>query len=1502
MKKRKRLLSIALALLMVLTLLPATALPAQAAGVFAGGSGTPEDPYRIATAEQLDNVRNYRDKHFVLTSDITLSAVEDWKPIGEPGLSFTGTFDGNWYTISNLAINSSGSGYFGLFGFIDRGAKIRNLRLLNVNITVAPTIGIAITGGLVGSASGGSTIENCWVEGSVNGTYAGGLAGFVSDSTVSQCCGKVAVTGNPDSLYSAGGLVSRLIGASGLVTNSCASGGVSGSRAGGLAGVLEGACVEYSYAAGAVSGYYPGGLIGSNYSGQVANSYYDKLTTGQDDNYKGTPKTNAEMQSETTFDGWNKNIWQFEADAYPALFYQLPHSVTYYPNGADGTAPTDARTYFGFAIVTVAAPDGLIPPEGKAFKEWNTESDGSGYAYPADGTFGMPGNDITLYAIWDPQYTVAYNLNTGTGLAPSSEQRFAGKTFAAAVTMGITAPEGKRFLEWNTAADGFGDSYAPGDNVTMPEGGLTLYAIWESPYEITYDLNGGGGDAPEGGLCFEGETFTVANATGITPSEGMQLKEWNTSSNGEGESYAPGATVTMPAANLTLYAIWEEIQVGSEEHPFLVNDYDDLYAIKDGLDFHYRQTADITFPDPGGCDDLPVSCNWVPLGYEWNPDTESYDSNPFIGSYDGGGFRISNLIIDTNAFQYAGLFGYVAAGAELENINLADVEITSSYSHDRYPGYVGPLAGYNEGTIQNCTASGGMKSEVRSAVGGIVGYNTGTITGCTANCYLSGGSGSVVGGIAGYNRETITACTASGSISGGARSAVGGIVGYNTGTTEYSTANGCLAGGFDSVVGGIAGYDEGTTQTCTDNTSRAQADTLFFIEEEGKFYIGDPEDEIEASDLDDDCWTYDGESGILTLDNFAWVTLAPQALVIVPDADDELAIYLAQGSENSIISLFYGSDLYSGGLQVEGSLIIDGTGTLTVQSGTSKHDYVEGIYVWEDLQINGGTINATAGNALIDCSYATGIYVEGSITVSSGTVAATAGEAVGEYSYSSGIYAYQDIIISGGAVTATAGGAVGEDSKSCGINANMFAVTGGTVTATGDTQAVASDATVTINIAGGYRYWTNTSASATGAAGPVNSSTTPFVNADTYNYIRIAPGLEKEHTSTSPTSPTYNADVSDGGSVPVTVNTRTGSASLNLSSLCERLADGRNTVVTVPPIASVSNYTVSLPSASLSGSGTSSMTLSTPIGSVTIPNNMLSGTGLTGSVGITIGSADTSSLPESVQTAIGNRPLISITLTMDGRPVEWSNPDAPATISIPYTPTAEELVNPESIVIWYIDGSGNVVTMPSGHYDPQTGAVTFSITHFSEFAVAYNRVSFSDVATDAWYNKAVSFLAARRITTGTGDGKFSPDTALTRGQFVVMLMRAYSIEPDASPVDNFADAGNTYYTKHLAAAKRLGISAGIGNNLFAPDKKITRQEMFTLLYNALTVIGELPEGNSGKKLSDFSDASSIASWAKNAMTLLVESGTISGSGGKLAPTDTTTRAEMAQALYILLIN
>jgi len=285
-----------------------------------------------------------------------------------------------------------------------------------------------------------------------------------------------------------------------------------------------------------------------------------------------------------------------------------------------------------------------------------------------------------------------------------------------------------------------------------------------------------------------------------------------------------------------------------------------------------------------------------------------------------------------------------------------------------------------------------------------------------------------------------------------------------------------------------------------------------------------------------------------------------------------------------------------------------------------------------------------------------------------------------------------------------------------------------------------------------------------------------------------------------------------------------------------------------------------------------------------------------GDVTLTVRKVGTSELSAAQLALVGSRPVYDFTVNGGGKTISNFN-GGHATVSIPYTLKAGE--NPHAIVIWYLSDSGKLVGI-RGHYDTTTKSVAFRTPHFSSFVVGYNLISFKDIPVGAWYESAVTFLAARDITTGTGGGNFSPDTILTRGQFMVMLLRAYGIDPDASSVDNFADAGNTYYTNYLAVAKQLGIANGIGNNQFAPDKEITRQEMFTLLYNALTVIGELPEGNAGKKLSDFSDASQIAFWAKNAMTLLVETGTVSGSNGKLAPTDSTTRSEMAQVLYNLL--
>jgi hypothetical protein len=247
-------------------------------------------------------------------------------------------------------------------------------------------------------------------------------------------------------------------------------------------------------------------------------------------------------------------------------------------------------------------------------------------------------------------------------------------------------------------------------------------------------------------------------------------------------------------------------------------------------------------------------------------------------------------------------------------------------------------------------------------------------------------------------------------------------------------------------------------------------------------------------------------------------------------------------------------------------------------------------------------------------------------------------------------------------------------------------------------------------------------------------------------------------------------------------------------------------------------------------------------------------------------------------------------------------------LRIPYAPTSEEQGNLESIVIWHIDDSWQApaapsvvsVVVPNGRYDPVTGTVTFTAAELGDYAITYNPVSFLDVPVDAWYKKAVRFIAARGISDGTGNGEYSPEAILTRGQFIVLVMRAYGIDPEDNPTDNFSDAGDTYYTGYLAAAKRLGISSGVGDNRYAPENAITRQEMFTLLYNALRVVGRLPDGDSGRVMADFSDGDKVSHYAREAVAYLVEAGVVSGDNNMLLPMTTATRAEMAQVLYNLL--
>ncbi|WP_286891752.1 S-layer homology domain-containing protein [Thermobacillus sp.] len=340
------------------------------------------------------------------------------------------------------------------------------------------------------------------------------------------------------------------------------------------------------------------------------------------------------------------------------------------------------------------------------------------------------------------------------------------------------------------------------------------------------------------------------------------------------------------------------------------------------------------------------------------------------------------------------------------------------------------------------------------------------------------------------------------------------------------------------------------------------------------------------------------------------------------------------------------------------------------------------------------------------------------------------------------------------------------------------------------------------------------------------------------------------------------------------------------------------TVLTVPAVPDADAYAVTLPMDSLSGAhGTGILKLETELGSIMIPGNMLSE--LPGSTdreaAIIIRRADPSDLPDDVKTAVGDRPVIQLEVLLDGVKLEWNNPDAPVIVTVPYTPTDEEMRNPDKLTVWYVDGSGTPVAVPSGRYDHAAGAVRFSTTHFSHFAVVYVERTFDDLAGAEWARHAVEVLASKGIVNGVGGGMFAPGRPVTRAEFVTMLVRTLGLAgKPGQPGAGFADVPQeAYYAEAVGIAKQLGIVRGSGDNRFDPESPITRQDMMVMAARALN----LSAAGDTAVLERFRDKARIADYAASSLSALIQEGLIVGSGGYLNPRAQTTRAETAMFLY-----
>lgn len=171
---------------------------------------------------------------------------------------------------------------------------------------------------------------------------------------------------------------------------------------------------------------------------------------------------------------------------------------------------------------------------------------------------------------------------------------------------------------------------------------------------------------------------------------------------------------------------------------------------------------------------------------------------------------------------------------------------------------------------------------------------------------------------------------------------------------------------------------------------------------------------------------------------------------------------------------------------------------------------------------------------------------------------------------------------------------------------------------------------------------------------------------------------------------------------------------------------------------------------------------------------------------------------------------------------------------------------------------------------------------------------FTDASAAAWYHDGVHYVLENSLMFGTGNNKFSPNATLTRAELAQILYNKAG-KPAVSGASTFTDVpASAWYAKAVAWAQQNNVVSGVGGGKFAPNDKITREQIAVMLYN-----------DAGKKAVtgtlNFKDAANVSNWAKDAMLWATQNKVVNGavqSDGTLLlnPTNGATRAETAAML------
>lgn len=241
-------------------------------------------------------------------------------------------------------------------------------------------------------------------------------------------------------------------------------------------------------------------------------------------------------------------------------------------------------------------------------------------------------------------------------------------------------------------------------------------------------------------------------------------------------------------------------------------------------------------------------------------------------------------------------------------------------------------------------------------------------------------------------------------------------------------------------------------------------------------------------------------------------------------------------------------------------------------------------------------------------------------------------------------------------------------------------------------------------------------------------------------------------------------------------------------------------------------------------------------------------------------------------------PVNSSPITANGNQAQYTVTGLTPNTSYSFTATA-------------IDASGSTSAMSSA-----VAVTTQATNQTGTQPTTSGQVKFSDVPASFWAYNDISYMVSNGYVHGVSDGKFAPNNAITRAEFIAMLANVLGLQDVGSLPFSDVNPDDWYYTS-VAKAYKAGLIHGYAADKFGPTEPINREQMAVLIANALNYKGvNVAVANANDIISKFSDAASLDQWAASSVAAAVKSGVISGkttANGNVyfAPADQTTRAE-----------